>query len=359
MKFTELKKSLQNEIDKVYVLAGDDDFLVHKAIGIFADALKSTCPEMDHSFFTEENWNISAVLASLSSLPMISEKRFVYINHLGKISPSDVEKMKEYLASPSPFTCLVIRKTEAFSFLKTGVIVDCKPLDGLVLSKLVSTEMEKLGKVITQDGISLLIEFCSFNLARIMPEIRKLASYNGEITSTLVREVVVPDVEYEVFALTNALSEKNGDKCFQILSQLLRQKQDIQMLLGLISSHFRRIIFSSFSSQLPALELANLFGVKEFAISKARTLSKSSSSFFSHAGQIGLSTFAKTRLHLGQLITVTKKTSFVIQSYQTGKPITRLTSLIVFCAIILAFSAPCLITLSIYDSSALSCAYRF
>lgn len=229
---------------------------------------------MDHSFFTEENWNISAILASLSALPLMSEKRLVYLNVLGKIPAADAENLKEYMASPNPFTCLVIRKTEAFSFLKTGTVVDCRPLDAAVLSKLITSEMEKEGKVITQDGVVLLLEYCSFNLSRIMPELQKLASYKGEITAALVKDVVVPDVEYEVFALTHALSEKNGDKCFQILSHLLKQKEDVQTLLGLISSHYRRIIFSSFSSQLSPLQLADLFGVKEFAISKARTLSK-------------------------------------------------------------------------------------
>ena len=72
-----------------------------------------------------------------------------------------------------------------------------------------------------------------------------------------------------MFELTDALSKRDADKAVSLLSLMDKDTKTFNLVLN----HFRRMFFASISD-LEERELAELLGVKEYAIKKAKELSR-------------------------------------------------------------------------------------
>ncbi|MBR2433517.1 MAG: hypothetical protein IKB21_02815, partial [Clostridia bacterium] len=68
------------------------------------------------------------------------------------------------------------------------------------------------------------------------------------------------------------LSYGQGDKAIKLMKKML-ETMEFPVILGLISAHFRRMLYANLAEGTNG-EIANLLGVKEFAVAKAKTLSK-------------------------------------------------------------------------------------
>lgn len=280
MNFKQFSVEIEKKLDNIYVIKGDDDFLIQKAIEKIATACGVDFPDLDMSRFDSENFDGQTLMSCLEQLPFSAKKRIVVVKNLTKISEQDKTRMKEYATSPNPSTCLVLSASngyENFSFITKSVIVECFKLDFPYLQKYIVGELEKLGKKISEPAVKMLVEYTSSNMTRISSEVQKLSTaycQNDMITSETVSSLVTKDNEYQIFELSTALAERDGQKAFQIVKLMLERKEDPSMILGLISSHFRRMFHAKISDMSNA-EIAGMFGVKEYAVKKARDNSSS------------------------------------------------------------------------------------
>ena len=114
------------------------------------------------------------------------------------------------------------------------------------------------------------------NVLFLISEVDKLCAYKlkqKNITKKDIDEIATKSEEVVVFELTTALSTKNTDKAIYLLKKLMGSPDQNSKLFALISSNFRRMFFASISKQDNAT-LAKQFGVKEFAIVKAKEQAK-------------------------------------------------------------------------------------
>ncbi|MBO4412673.1 MAG: hypothetical protein J5779_01510, partial [Clostridia bacterium] len=137
-------------------------------------------------------------------------------------------------------------------------------------NKYINVECKKQNVNIEKDAANLLIEYTSASLTEIITELPKLLAYvnfEGIITVDVVKKLVKPNEDFQVFELTESLGTKNKEKSIKILNLMLKNK-DVG-ILALISNHFRRIVFAGISNYSNE-ELADMFKVKPYAIQKAR-----------------------------------------------------------------------------------------
>lgn len=278
MKFVELKSSLIN-IKKGYYISGKDGFLVSSAQKLIENACAKSLPDFNIVRFSEENFDIQQILDACLSFPMIDNYRCVVIKG-GNFSKEDLEKITKYLKNPNSTTCLVIiepvgeKDFSGKSLAKIMTNVDCNYLDETLLQKIVIKQLANLGVKIDLKGLNALIQYCNYDLTRINLEISKLANYVGKgnmVDFSTVNLLVAKDVEYSIFELTNALSEKNKEKTFDVLNYLLENGQNAQVLLALILNSFRRMFYSTVSKNTPK-EIAEMLDVKEYAVKISKSL---------------------------------------------------------------------------------------
>lgn len=275
MKFIELPKNLKERILPLYILKGNDFFVINSAAKHISNACGNEMSEFNKTTFDNENFTAEKFVESVSMLPIGAEKRFVLVKDVIKLSESDKKTITQILNNIVETTCIVLVYNDSWKFLKIGEVVDCDKMDYSILSKFIVMELKKSNKEITPDSIKSLIELCSYDMTKISTELKKLSCCSDDLTIDKkdILSLVSADEEFQIFELTENLGNKNGEKVLKILCNFLEKKEPIQNLFGLIANHFRRVAHVSISG-MPENELAQIFGVKEYAIIKAKQQSK-------------------------------------------------------------------------------------
>ena len=80
--------------------------------------------------------------------------------------------------------------------------------------------------------------------------------------------MVSKTIDYQVYQMVQFIADKNYNAAYKVIQDLTTISEK-QLLFVSVYYHFRRMFFASISSQ-PDKELAQILGVKEFAILKAR-----------------------------------------------------------------------------------------
>ena len=265
-----LKNRLNKKIEACYVVQGEDVLLYDKALQLVKKACNLQLEEFNFLAFDEDSFSADAVLDACETLPMGSDKKLILLKNITKFDANFKKKLQEYLKKPVESTCLVIFDFfNKFDFLIAEKI-SAKRMDENSLKEIAKAELEKAEKTISEDALENLLGACCNYYSLMKNEIEKLSACDEqEITSSLVDKLVCKETEFTVFELTDALSRRDADKAIKLLNLMDKDTKTFSLILN----HFRRLFFAAVSD-LSDKELSALLGVKEFAITKARTMSK-------------------------------------------------------------------------------------
>lgn len=275
MKFVDLPKILKEKISPLYILKGEDFFVINSAIKHISNACGNEMSDFNKTFFNDENYSTDKFIESIAMIPIGTDKKFILLKDVSKLNDNDKKIISNALENIPDTTCIVIVYNDSWKFLKNGEIVDCGKMDFNMLSKFVILELRKGQKEISSDALKTFIDLCAYDMTKLSTELKKLSCCSDDtiIEKKDVLSLVSVDKEYQIFELTENLGNKNGDKVLKILCNFLNKKEPIQNIFGLISNHFRRIAHIGITGMKES-ELATIFSVKEYAIIKAKQQSK-------------------------------------------------------------------------------------
>ena len=138
------------------------------------------------------------------------------------------------------------------------------------MKDLIVASLKGADKSITEEACRHLIEACCNYYSFIKNEVDKLiACDETEITLKTVDGLVCKETEFTVFELTDALSRRDSQKAISLLNLMDKDTKTFSLILN----HFRRLFFVAISDSSDK-EISELLNVKEYAITKARQLSK-------------------------------------------------------------------------------------
>ncbi len=263
-----LKKRLQKKIEPCYLVQGEDILLYDEALKLIKNACNLSFEEFNFQKFDDDTFSADLVLDALETLPFASEKKVVLLKNITKFSEDFKKKLVAYLKSPLPSTCLVIFDfANKFDFLISEKI-SAKRLDEESLKNIVEEELSKSHKAIKKEALSLLLSYCCDYYSLIKNELKKLSDAPTDvITEKDIANMVTKETEYSVFELTEALSKKDAKKAVGLLSLMDKDSKTFNLILN----HFRRLFFVAISKDE---DLPKLLNVKEYAIVKAKELSR-------------------------------------------------------------------------------------
>lgn len=263
-----LKKRLQKKIEPCYLVQGEDILLYDEALKLIKNACNLSFEEFNFQKFDDDTFSADLVLDALETLPFASEKKVVLLKNITKFSEDFKKKLVAYLKSPLPSTCLVIFDfANKFDFLISEKI-SAKRLDEESLKNIVEEELSKSHKAIKKEALSLLLSYCCDYYSLIKNELKKLSDAPTDvITEKDIANMVTKETEYSVFELTEALSKKDAKKAVELLSLMDKDTKTFNLILN----HFRRLFFVAISKDE---DLSKLLNVKEYAVIKAKELSR-------------------------------------------------------------------------------------
>ena len=278
MKFAELKKSLQSEISPVYLVFGEDNFLLESSINLIEKAIfgQELRNNLNKQVFSTDELDNSKFFNALNTLPFFAEKKLVVLKHYAsKLANDTVSQLKEYVISPNNSTVLVILcidNVSAFdSIKKSCTLVDCARLDKVTIQRWISSKLKAENGAISVDAFNLLVDYTNGYLSKISLELDKLLALSGgQITAEHVKQSVPKDLEYSIFELTNSLINKDYGKMEVIKQDLMSNRKTMNSVLVVVQNYFRRLFYSLISQGTPS-EIASQLKVKEFAVTLAKS----------------------------------------------------------------------------------------
>ena len=280
MKFSELKKELNNRVDRFYIIKGKDAYLRTRAQQMIEHRCVKGLEDVNITRYNDENFNIESIITDMTAMPIMSDFRVVVLKDVNIKSSTDVTTIQKTLEKNISSNILIINDGTELNWYKPllglAIVVDCDTLDEIMLQRIALKGFQDNEVNINADALQNLVRFCNGDLGRINNEVNKLSNFVGKtntITNEVIKQLVTKDLEYNVFELSNAVSKKDCATALNIVKQMLNQKESAQVLLMMILSNFRRMFYASISKETN-LDLAKKLGTKEYAIKIAKDLGK-------------------------------------------------------------------------------------
>lgn len=283
MKYGEFKQHIKEALQgsenlaPAYIVCGDDDYLKSSAIKALKNLVDPEYADFNLSTASGDDGVFSAIDA-LYTFPMFDERKVVVLKLDSAISGASKDAYEKYLASPSETSVLVVDcDDEVAKTLKNkkAKVVDCSRLDDGELAK----EIEEIAfcapaRKIDKDAEIELITRTQGNMSRIATEMVKLKAYCDDvITKCAVEEMVSADIDFQIYELANAVSEKNANKALEALDVFFKNGIRGVTIINRLYDKYRNMLHAELNKNLPNEEVAKLLGMKSGAVYFLRKVS--------------------------------------------------------------------------------------
>ncbi len=273
----ELKDKLNIQVDHAYCILGDDAYLRGEALSLLRGLAGEDFIEFNLFELDGGNASVSDIIANLSQVPFMSSRRVLVVRDFcDNISDDELEKLGNAIVKEEDNVVVFYYTSQVPNFVKKiATVVDCNKLkDGDVKSVALRWISERCYDI-ASTAIYKLISYTNCDLMRIKNELDKLFNYCQDtkiIDDNAVETVVSKDIEFVVFALSNAVSEKRAKDAYAILGEA---KGDIGKNLGMLTTlinQFRRTLHVLLNKNDTKANLAKHLGISEYAVGRTLTL---------------------------------------------------------------------------------------
>lgn len=281
MKYTEFQQHVKSALDgggnfaPVYIVCGDDDYLKDSAL----NALKCIvdCDYADFNLSVISN-DLQGAIDSAYTFPMFDEHRVVVLRLENALLESEKQALEKYLSEPSDRSVLAIDCDDEIAKSvksKKAQIVNCSRLENAELVGEIKAFAQKAPSIkIELDAINELIERTQGSMARIASEITKLKSYSdGVITKQDICQMVSADIDFQIYELANAVSEKNANKALEVLDVFFKNGIRGVTIINRLYDKYRNMLHAELNKGMSNDELAKLLNMKSGAVYFLRKVS--------------------------------------------------------------------------------------
>lgn len=191
----------QQQIEPLYLLHGEEAFLIDELVEAFLDALVDpSMAAFNLDIFNGKETDGKKVAAIIPTWPMMGNHRVVVVRHVDQMKKSDREALIPYLEKPPQSTYQIYTATttngrEKFFMAakKHGTMVSCDPLYDDKIPLWLHEQFKKINKSIEPAGLEKLQHSVGVSLYDLYNEVQKLDIYTGGR-----REITAADVEFIV-----------------------------------------------------------------------------------------------------------------------------------------------------------------
>lgn len=294
-------------IAPVYLFFGPESYLRREAVRRLRGILLAAGVEdFNYSEVDGEETTVSEIVSLASMAPFFSEKRLVVVRNAKffygkKTAPAARHEEHEeepgdeswgapraeethlikYLAAPNPGTCLVFeagenidrRKRIYREIQKTGKVVEFTLLKPGELTAWLEKQARLAGKSLGRGAAAEILIRAGNSLQGLNVEIQKLICYAGEKKMITIEDVAAatpPNPEEDVFAVVDAIGERNPARAMAGITRLIRQKQPPPVILGMVARQIRLILRAgeALRSGSSPFDLASRLAIHPFVAKK-------------------------------------------------------------------------------------------
>lgn len=266
MSYDVIKQHLKNnDIRNCYIFFGDEEYL---KLTVLDTLYKTFCQKAlkDLSYFEFNNASVSDlndIIDCCDAYTMMGGNKLVVVKDLELFSSKDnnsqaITSFIEYIDNIPDHVCLVFYLQKDFNLSKTSKlykkikklfseesIIEYKYMDEQNLAKWIYLLLKKEGKKIDKTTAIHLIDIKESKMEDISMEIQKLVSYCVDrevITKMDVDNICIKSNNYHIFALTDAIGQKNCNQALKVLDNLKEKKVLPSYIIIMLSRQFKSIL---------------------------------------------------------------------------------------------------------------------
>lgn len=233
------------------VIVGKEPSLVKAKVDNIVKEYENQYGAFDVSFFDtrDKGFTFDQLLERVMTVSMFGDKKAIVLSTHDDMVKDFETSLGELMAQVMFDVSLIItfekkplvKSVIGKAIAKHARVHQIKDPDIGQLSLLMKNEVERLNIDISQPAMVELLARIGHDVARLYEELNKLSLVGERIEREHVCVLVSKNIDEDIFAISNALLEKNIGKAFEVYQNLLAQKVDPLALLGLVGSSLRKI----------------------------------------------------------------------------------------------------------------------
>lgn len=270
---------------KVYLLTGDEGYLIHQIKRALIQALVVAGDTMNYHSFDLDRIDLKELSDLALSYPFFAEKRVIVLDGVN-ILKTGKEEFVDLCNRLPDSTCMIIieekvdKRSSAYKWIKkNGYVAEAKKEDLTEeeLKKYIAGWFKKAGKKISSKDASFLVHRIGKDLYQLHGEVSKLISYTGkeeEIRREDIEALVTVNIEDKIFELTEAIAAGNHDLVKTRYQEMILLKEPPLRILYMMTRQYRilTIVSDMTARRMSDQEIAGAAGIRGFAVRKNKAL---------------------------------------------------------------------------------------
>jgi DNA polymerase-3 subunit delta len=284
----ELLDSIESgDLDPIYVLHSEHPILIERIVSAVRDIAVPPAARGFNYDVVEGKPSAHRIVALAQTLPMMAQRRMVYIRELSGMPSDEAEPLLTYLAKPNPSTVIVAVTSKLDKRIKLySTLAKKKFLHVLEAPKRlepwVRAEAKEQGVLLEPPAITRLIDAIGDDLSRLALSIEQLSLYAGgtqsrPISSDDVDELIADTRERNVFELTDAIGAADRPRALAAVASLADQRESAVGVVVMLARHVRQMTLCHTlqAAGISRAQWASRLGVPPFIVDKIASQARS------------------------------------------------------------------------------------
>ncbi|MGN6105438.1 MAG: DNA polymerase III subunit delta [Kofleriaceae bacterium] len=264
-------------LDPIYVLHSEHPVLIERVVSAIRDAAVPPAARGFNYDVVEGKPSASRIVSLAQTLPMMAQRRMVYVRDLAGLPSDEAEPLLAYLAKPNPSTVIVAVTSKLDKRVKLFAQLSKKGLLHVLeaprqLGPWVRAEAQHAGVKLEPTAINRLIDAVGNDLSRLALAVEQLGLYAGQraVTSDDVDELIADTRERSVFELTDAIGAGNRARALAAVASLCDQRESAVGVVVMLARHIRQmaLVHALRAANTPRNEWGPKLGVPPFIVDK-------------------------------------------------------------------------------------------
>lgn len=268
---------VENGLDAIYVLHSDHPILIERAVSAIRDAAVPPEARGFNYDVVEGKPKGNQIVALAQTLPMMAQRRMVFVRDIGLLPADEADPVISYLAKPNPSTVLVAVTSKLDKRLKLFAQLSKKGFLHILeaprqVGPWVREEAKYRNVRMDPQAINRLIDTVGNDLSRLSLAIEQLGLYAGDrpVSSDDVDELIADTRERSVFELTDAIGAADRPRALAAVASLCDQRESAVGVVVMLARHIRQLslLHAMRAMNVPRPEWASRVGVPPFVVDK-------------------------------------------------------------------------------------------
>jgi DNA polymerase-3 subunit delta len=271
-------------LDPMYVLHSEHPILIERALSAIREAVVPPAARGFNYDIVEGKPSGARIVALAQTLPMMAQRRLIYVRDFAALPADDGEAILSYLAKPNPSTVIVGVASKIDKRIKLYAQLSRKGILHTLeaprqLAPWVRGEARAQGVALDGAAVTRLIDAVGDDLSRLALTVEQLGLYAGgrPVTADDVDELVADTRERTVFELTDAIGAADRPRALAAVAALCDQRESAVGVVVMLARHIRQLamVYQLRETNVPRPSWASQLGVPPFVVDKLTAQARS------------------------------------------------------------------------------------